>query len=78
MAALAGSHKGFASGRTITNADAFDIATITLTRTERRISSSMAGSVALFIRYLLLATPVGAVFLCVAILSLPVWTLTKD
>lgn len=80
--------KAFASGRTMTNAYALDIDTIlamtmtelrqTLTRSEGRSSSSTAASVALFIGYLLLAVPVGAVFLCIVILSLPVWVITKD
>ena len=79
--------KAFASGRRMTNAYATDIDAIlamtmtelrqTLTRSEGR-SSSVAGSVALFIGYLLLAIPVGAVFLCIVILSLPVWAVTKN
>lgn len=80
--------KAFASGRTMTNAYAFDTDTIlamtltelrqALARPEGRTSSSLAGSVALFLGYLLLAIPVGAVFLCIVMLSLPVWAVTKD
>jgi hypothetical protein len=78
----------FASGRTMSNAYALDMDTIlamtvtelrqTLTESKVATSSSMAGSVALFVGYLLLAIPVGAVFLLMVILSLPVWVVTKE
>jgi hypothetical protein len=80
--------RAFASGRTMTNAYALDVDTIlemtvtelrqTLTDSKATSSSSMAGSVVLFVGYLLLAIPVGAVFLLMVILSLPVWVITKE
>jgi hypothetical protein len=49
-----------------------------LTRSDRSGLSSIIGSVALFIGYLILAIPVGAAFIVMVILSLPIWALTKD
>ena len=49
-----------------------------LTRAERSGLSSTIGSAALFIAYLILAIPVGAAFVFMVILSLPIWALTKD
>ncbi len=49
-----------------------------LTRPGGGSHSAAVGTVALFIAYLLLAIPVGAAFLLVVLLSLPVWALTKD
>lgn len=40
--------------------------------------SSIVGSVSLFIGYLILAVPVGVLFLLIVILSIPAWVLTKD
>ena len=80
--------KAFAAGRRMKNAYAFDIDEVlamsmmelrqNLTRPDGSTSSSTGGSVALFIGYLLLAIPVSAVFLLIVILSLPVWTFTKE
>ncbi len=49
-----------------------------LTRREKSGPLSVVGSVALFIGYLILAIPIGAAFLFMVILSLPIWALTKD
>ncbi len=49
-----------------------------LTRAERSGLSSIIGTAALFIAYLILAIPVGAAFVIMVILSLPIWALTKD
>ena len=49
-----------------------------LTRPDRSYFSSIVGSAALFIGCLILAVPVGAAFLFMVILSLPIWALTKD
>jgi hypothetical protein len=80
--------KAFAAGRRMKNAYAFDIDEIlamsmmelrqNLIRPDGSTSSSAVGSVAMFIGYLLLAVPVGAAFLLVIVLSLPVWTFTRD
>jgi hypothetical protein len=80
--------RAFAAGRTMRNAYAFDAAEIldkdlselrqVLTRSDRSGLSSIIGSVALFIGYLILAIPVGAAFIFMVILSLPIWALTKD
>jgi hypothetical protein len=49
-----------------------------LSRSERSGLSSAIGSLALFIGYLVLAIPVGAAFISMVIVSLPIWALTKD
>ena len=50
-----------------------------LTRAERSGLSSIIGTAALFsFSYLILAIPVGAAFVIMVILSLPIWALTKD
>ncbi len=80
--------RAFAAGRMMRNAYAFDVDEVldmdlmelrrVLTRPQRSGFSSVVGSVSLFMGCLILAIPVGAVFLLVAILSLPIWALTKD
>jgi hypothetical protein len=80
--------KAFAAGRRMMNAYAYDIDEVlamntvelrqNLTRPDGSTSSSTIRSVAMFIGYLLLAIPVGAAFLLFVILSLPVWTFTRD
>jgi hypothetical protein len=80
--------RAFSAGRKMRNAYAFDadeildmdLATLrqVLTRPDRSYLSSIVGSAALFIGYLVLAIPVGVAFLIMVILSLPIWALTKD
>lgn len=80
--------RAFAAGRMMKNAYAFDVDEVLgmdlvelrhiLTPPEGSGLSSVVGSVALFMACLILAIPVGAAFLFVAILSLPIWALTKD
>lgn len=80
--------RAFAAGRMMRNAYAFNVDEVfgmelmelkhVLPRPERTSFSSVVGSVALFIGYLVVAIPVGAAFLLVVILSLPIWALTKD
>jgi hypothetical protein len=80
--------RAFAAGRTMRNAYAFDVDELldkdlaelrqVLTRSDRSGLSSNIVSVALFIGYLILAVPVGAAFIVMVILSLPIWALTKD
>lgn len=80
--------RAFAAGRRMRNAYAFDAEEIldidlselrkVLTRAERSGLSSIIGTAALFISYLILAIPVGAAFVIMVILSLPIWALTKD
>jgi hypothetical protein len=80
--------KAFAAGRGMKNAYAFDIDEVLamplvqlrqmLTRADESNSTSTICSVVMFIGYLLLAIPVGVAFLLMVILSLPVWTFTKD
>jgi hypothetical protein len=80
--------RAFSAGRTMRNAYAFnadevldmDLAKLRklLTRPDRSYFSSIVGSAALFIACLILAIPVGAAFLLMVIISLPIWALTKD
>ncbi len=80
--------KAFASGRRMRNAYQYQIGVMvgmdlaglreTLTREGGNSPSTLIGSAVLFILLLILAVPVGTVFLVAVILSLPVWALTKD
>lgn len=80
--------KAFAAGRKMKNAYNFDIDEVLstpmvqlhqmLTRPDESNAVSRVGSVAMFMGYLLLAVPVGAAFLFMVILSVPVWAFTKD
>jgi hypothetical protein len=80
--------RAFAAGRTMRNAYAFDGDEVLdlelselrriLTRPAERSVLSMLGSVALFIGYLVLAVPIGGLFLLMVVLSLPIWMVTKD
>lgn len=80
--------RAFSAGRTMRNAYAFDTDEVldmdlaelrqVLTRPDRSGLSSIVGSAALFIGCLIVAIPVGAVFLLMVIISLPIWALTKD
>ena len=80
--------QAFASGRTMKNAYTFGVDQVldmdltelrqVLSRPGGRSISSVVGSVALFIGYLVLAVPVGAAFLIMVIFLLPIWAFTKD
>jgi hypothetical protein len=80
--------RAFAAGRTMSNAYTFDVDEVLdlelwelrriLTRPAKRGVSSMLRSVALFIGYLVLAVPIGGLFLLMVVLSLPIWMVTKD
>jgi hypothetical protein len=80
--------RAFCAGRTMRNAYAFDADEVLnmdlaelrqiLTRPGRSYFSSIVGSAALFIGCLIIAIPVGAAFLLMVIISLPIWALTKE
>lgn len=80
--------RAFAAGRSMCNAYSLEVDDVldmdlmelprVLTRREKSGPLSVVGSVALFIGYLILAIPIGAAFLFMVILSLPIWALTKD
>jgi hypothetical protein len=80
--------RAFAAGRTMRNAYALDVDEVMdtdleevrqlLTRPAGDDTRSIVGSTTLFVGYLMLAVPVGAAFLLMMILSLPVWALSKD
>jgi hypothetical protein len=80
--------KAFAAGRTMRNVydldlnDVLDMDLVELRQIlhqpgNRRLAS-FGTSTALFVGYLVLAVPVGLLFLLMVILSLPAWALTKD
>jgi hypothetical protein len=80
--------RAFAAGRSTGNAYAFDLEEIldlelselrrALIRPKERNPLRSVGSIALFVAYLLLAIPVGAAFLVMVAISIPIWALTKD
>jgi hypothetical protein len=80
--------KAFTAGRTMRNVYNLDLDQILdldleelrqmLRRPDDRNLASILRSVGLFIGYLVLAVPAGALFLLMVIISLPAWALTKD
>lgn len=80
--------RAFASGRSMRNVygldvdEVLDMDLLELRQMLRQPHdwrlSSIVGSVSLFIGYLILAVPVGVLFLLIVILSIPAWVLTKD
>jgi hypothetical protein len=80
--------RAFATGRTMKNVYKCDVDWVlgmdltelrqVLARPGRSSVSSVVGSVALFVGYLILAIPVGAAFLIMVTFSLPIWAFTKD
>jgi len=80
--------RAFAAGRSMGNAYAFDIEEIldmefselrrVLIRPKERNPLASVGSMALFVAYLMLALPIGAAFLIMVTISIPIWALTKD
>lgn len=80
--------RAFTAGREMTNVYALDVDEVMkmdllelrelLHRPTGRGSASPLGAVALFIGYLVIAVPIGLLFLLIMGVSLPIWLLTKD
>lgn len=80
--------RAFGAGRTMKNVYGLDVdQLLDMDLTELRQClvqprshglAAFVGTVALFVGYLIIAIPVGAAFLLMVILSLPIWVFTKD